>query len=141
MAAALLAPDSYYTPERLDYWLRNWTLLEVLAETPGSARHQLSEEHRHYDRGCQTPPRISSGPRQHADELRWADVQADIERAHVALGKATPEFKIVAIRMRYPGESLGVIAKRVRARYQTVRRVYQRAMVLMSQILGGARQG
>lgn len=94
--------ESYYTPERIDRWVRDWLLLESLAETPRSSRHYLTLEHR-YLRGRPCSEAVHPEQRvnsYHGDELSYADIQADIESAWNDLGPTTLESRVVYLVMQ-----------------------------------------
>ncbi len=81
-----ILPDPYYTPTRVDRWLRDWPLLESLAETPRSSRHYLTWEHRNRKGACQNDPKVEQrGTAYFGDELSYADIKADLERAWIHL--------------------------------------------------------
>ena len=93
--AAAPAPDPggaapYYTPATIDRWLRDWPLLESLAERPRSSRHYLTWEHRHRRGACQDSPKVEQrgASAYFGDELSYADIKADIERAWIHLRPA-----------------------------------------------------
>src|SRR5581483_9295190 len=115
----------FYSPERVDYWLRHWLLLSALAEQPGPATHHLTEEHRTTARACTPAPRLlgrhgrgqrrGKGP----DALRWADVRADLAAALApaprgALAAEALERQAALAVAR--GRSLRWLARRVRRR-------------------------
>ena len=124
----------YYTPDRLDWWLRNWDLLDSLAESPVSSRHHLQTDHAHKDGPCIDPPKVGKvGKGQHADPLKYADVQADIERAHAGLAMWSLPWNVVDHRKR--GHNLDAIAKALRIRYHDVTTGYRDALKTMSAFL------
>ena len=76
--ASARPPDLHYTPDRVDYYLRNVEHLKAAAETPGSARQLLDPL-----RPGPTPasPKSARQRGHHTDPMRTADVVADLERA------------------------------------------------------------
>lgn len=77
--------QSYYGPDRVSYWLRNFAHLHALAQNPSTSRNLLF-------RGP-TPESPKTGARQkggHGDHLRYADILADIERAFAMMCLTRP---------------------------------------------------
>lgn len=128
-----LVSDTYYSPERIDRWLRQWPLLCSLAETPNTSRHHLDSEH-HKPGPCLDGIRHGSGGRI-PDTLSWADVRADLDRAYAQLAIGSIERRVVWERMHRPA-SLDNIARRMTARASIVRESYRSACVRMSLYLG-----
>lgn len=125
--------DTYYSPELIDRWLRQWPLLCSLAETPGTSRHHLDSDHRK-DGPCLDSVRSGSGGRI-PDTLSWADVRADIDRAYAQLAIGSIERRVIWERMHEPAR-LSVIAARMGARYSVVLESYHRAVERMAATLG-----
>jgi hypothetical protein len=82
--------ESYYTPQCIRHWLRNWDELQALCESPRTARgltHQgpTPEE-----------PRIGRQRGRRADPMRWSATVADLELAAlVALAPGSLEAYVV----------------------------------------------
>lgn len=129
----ILVSDTYYSPELIDRWLRQWPLLCSLAETPGTSRHHLDSDH-HKAGPCLDSVRSGSGGRV-PDTLSWADVRADLDRAYMQLAVGSIERRVVWERMHRPA-SLDNIARRITARASIVRESYRSACVKMSLSLG-----
>jgi hypothetical protein len=154
VAVAMLpdAPESYYTPERVTYWLLRWDELLSLAETPKTSRHLRSPGCRpgaSCSYGALTGIRDIRGGR--SDQLAYADIVSDIERAHASLGFGSLRWRVVDCRMRRlgtphpadtrlgPGEgsvALRDIARSLRMRYETVKDAYDGATRSMAEHLG-----
>jgi hypothetical protein len=128
-----LVSDDYYSPERIDRWLRQWDLLCSLAETPNASRHHLDSDHRK-DGPCLDAVRTGSGGRV-PDALIWSDVRADIQRAYAQLQIGSHQRRVVWERMTRPA-SLDTIARRMGSRAQVVRESYHAAVAHMSGYLG-----
>lgn len=101
-----------YTPQVIDRWLREFELLETLAETPASSAHLLSSQCRHSEVGCSSgkPVGIKS-TRSHGDPVRYVDLLADIRGAAQLLPAHSLESQVVAQRM-----STGLPMIEIRAR-------------------------
>ncbi len=79
--------ETYYTPERIGYWLEHWQeLRELSIRTPGAI----------------LPASSPSAPRgsRRSDPLRYCDIMADIERAALGLPRWSLEFQVVEWSMR-----------------------------------------
>lgn len=131
----ILVSDTYYSPELIDRWLRQWPLLCSLAETPGTSRHHLDSDH-HKAGPCLDSVRSGSGGRV-PDTLSWADVRADLDRAYMQLAVGSIERRVVYERLHHGG-NINMIAKRIGARSQIIRDSYASAIVKMSMTLGYA---
>lgn len=129
-------PD--YSPEIVDRWLRQWDLLESLAESPRTSVHMLRFNHAEHQGPCSTGPRIGGG--RPSDGLAWAIVKADIEAAAKALPIESLERQVVLARIAGAGP-LGHIATILRYRKATVCEAYQRAIVMMAEQLGWVDDG
>ena len=134
-----LPPDSYYTPARIDRWLREWPLLCSLAETPRSSRHYLTLEHQYLQgRPCPPERRLHQrGTGYHGDTLEYADVQSDLEKAWVSLKAGqrwSIEFLVVEHTMK--GRLLWEMAEAWGSSVLSVRVAYERAVRMMAQELG-----
>jgi hypothetical protein len=84
--------ETYYSPKRVDYWLRHWLELAALAETPSSARNLLTNG--------PTPESPRPGARQrgaHGDPCRYVNILADIRRAQGQLRPGSIEAQIVVL--------------------------------------------
>lgn len=91
------SPDMDYSPHLIDYYLRNWLLVESLAETPSSSFHLLSPECRHSDKACSNgrPVGIKS-VRNHSDPFLYVDLLADLHGAASALPPYSMESQVVS---------------------------------------------
>lgn len=103
--AAELEEAPYYTEARIRYWLANWPLALSLAESWATSAHHLNherEEDESRTRGCQPAPGGGRhNKRSHFDQLRGADVVADIERAHARLRYGSLEWTLIDYQMRF----------------------------------------
>lgn len=133
---SLAQGDGYYSPDRIDRWIREWDLLESLAETPRTSRHYLTWEHRARQGPCAEDPRFEQrGPRYHADPMSHADIKADIERAWTALrGRWSREYLVVEWRMK--GRTLREIDETYRLRHGSAGAIYRDALERMAETLG-----
>jgi hypothetical protein len=126
----------FYEPSRIDYLLRNWATICILAETPQSARGLLQPGE------TREAPRLKRPHGYHGDGLAWADVVADIERAWSALledrDAARLRWKVIGLRMQ--GQTLGQIASspHVQLRWSVVGEIYRAACADMAVTLEGA---
>lgn len=125
--------DDFYSPDRIDWCLRQWDLVCSLAETPATSRHHLDSDHRKHG-PCLDSVRSGSGGRI-PDTLSWADVRADIHRAYAQLAIGSHERRIVYERI-HRGGNINMIAKRIGARSQIIRDAYHSAVARMSGYLG-----
>lgn len=129
----ILVSDTYYSPELIDRWLRQWPLLCSLAETPATSRHHLDSDHRKHG-PCLDSVRSGSGGRI-PDTLSWADVRADIHRAYAQLAIGSQERRVVFERIHHGG-SLKSIAVRMHSRSSVARDSYVSAVGKMAAYLG-----
>lgn len=146
--------DTYYSPARLDGILRRWPEWLALAETPRSARH-LNDPACQPGRACSygAPVGIRDSKGHHHDQLRGADVVADVERAWGSLRYGSLEWQVINYRLmalarkrwRHPnsGEwqhdesrSLSDIARTLGRRYQDVLDANKAALRQMAEFLG-----
>ena len=137
------SPGPYYTPTSIDRWLREWPLLESLAETPRSSRHYLTWEHKHRRCACQDDPKVEQrGTGYFGDELSYADIKADLELAWIHLRggqRWSPEFLIVEQRML--GKNIREIALVYQRSVATVHKRYWEAVEAMAWRLGWTGEG
>lgn len=126
-------PDDYYSPERIDWCLRQWPLVCSLAETPSTSRHHLDSDHKK-DGPCLDSVRSGSGGRA-PDAMSWVDVRADIHRAYMQLATGSTERRVVWERISNGG-SLRVVALRMGSRYSLVLDAYATATARMAAYLG-----
>lgn len=72
----------FYSPERIDGFLRRWDELLALAESPKTARHLTTRECRP-GHACSygSPVGIRDSKGHHHDQHVWSDVVADVEAA------------------------------------------------------------
>lgn len=125
-----------YTPDLVDYWLRNWPLLESLAETPASSAHLLSPECRHSDRACSNGRPVGiKDIRQHGDPMAYGDVKADLEQAAQQLPAYSLEGQVISRRIA-SGDWVDRIAKQLRRDVVPVREAYRAGCKLMAMSLG-----
>ena len=129
----ILVSDTYYSPELIDRWLRQWPLLCSLAETPVTSRHHLDSDH-HKSGPCLDSVRTGSGGRI-PDTLSLADVRADVQMAYAQLQIGSIERRVIWERMHRPA-SLDNIARRLGSRATVVRESYHSAVARMSAALG-----
>lgn len=130
--------QSDYSPEIVDRWLRQWDLLNSLAESPRTSVHMLRFDHAEHQGPCNTGPRIHGG--RPSDGLAWAIVKADIEGAARQLEAGSLERQVVLARIGGAGP-LGHVATILRTRKADVCQAYQRATVLMAERLGWIADG
>lgn len=125
-----------YTPQVIDRWLREFELLETLAETPASSAHLLSAQCRHSEVGCSSgkPVGIKS-TRSHGDPVRYVDLLADIRGAAELLPAHSLESQVVARRIS-TGARLADVARLCGARYDDVLTAYRSACKMMAVSLG-----
>ena len=125
----------YYTPQRIAYWLRNWPLLESLAETPHSSAHHLHHGDDDDRRPCMPAPHVSRtgyAP----DPLRYCDVLADLAGAIARLPNGDLAWAVLGALRASPGASLGEIANALRRRKDDVCRAKREAVASMARGLG-----
>ncbi len=112
--------ETYYSPGRVAYWLEHWQELRELAErTPGAVVPH------------ETP--VSRGYRP-SDPLRYADIQADIERAWAHLPIWSIEWN--AVKSVMDGYTLREMDATYRLRHGSFAAAYQRAVREMARHLG-----
>lgn len=113
-------PETYYTPERVGYWLEHWQELRELAlRTPGVILP------------CEGP--MKRGYRR-SDPLHHADIQADIERAWASLPIWSIEWN--AVKSVMDGYTLREMDATYRLRHGSFAAAYQRAVREMARHLG-----
>jgi hypothetical protein len=128
----------FYDPARIDFILRNWATIRILAETPQSARGLLQPGE------TREAPRLKRPRGYHGDPLAWADVVADIERAWGALRSEPMDHgsmvRWLIVGYRMGGTNLARIGQLpgLRLRTETVVAEYARAKDEMSATLGFA---
>lgn len=130
--------DSYYSPDQVGFWVRNWALLESLAETPSSSRHLLTPECRNGEAtSCSShrPVGIRSVRGLHGDPLRYADIMGDLRAALHQLPFRGLGYRAVAERMQ-GGRPMDELAQALGARYVDVLRAYKAAIASMAKWLG-----
>lgn len=126
----------YYTEARIRFWLKNWTLLETLAESMSTSAHHLDHEEGD-DRPCMPSPgrvQMSRG-----DPLAYADVLADLRRAHASLRYQSLEWTVVDYQIRFGPLGKEALAKMVKRRRDDVTRAFDLAVVQMVRYLEGER--
>lgn len=85
-----------YTPKVIDRWLREFELLESLAETPVTSAHLLSPQCRHSEVGCSNGRPVGiKDVRQHTDAMSYVDVISDLQAAAGALPAYSIESQVV----------------------------------------------
>lgn len=125
-----MATASYYTPDRIDWLLRNFAAVRAYAETPRTARQLLDP----YRPGpTPTNPRSARQRGHHADPMRGADLVADIERAHQGLPAGLGRDVVY---WRQWGYSLGAIAEGLHHSKRDVVAANQGALRCMAVTLG-----
>lgn len=125
-----------YTPDQVDYWLRNWPLLLSLSETPASSSHLLSSECRAGDRACSNGRPVGiRDVRNHGDPMRYVDLLADLRAAAEQLPAHSLESQVIARRIA-TGDWVDRIAKQLRTDQHRVRDAYRSACKLMAKSLG-----
>lgn len=125
-----------YTPDLVDFWLRNWPMLESLAETPSSSAHLLSPECRHSDKACSNGRPVGiKDVRNHGDPMRYVDLLADLRGAAEQLPPYSLESQVVARRM---AESVPMIEIRARlgVDHNRLWAAYRAALKTMARSLG-----
>ena len=125
---------AYYTPSRVGYWICRYALLEALAETPSSARHALRHDESD-QRPCLDHPRPTARSGFAGDPLRYADILADIDSAHAAIGTSSREWQIIELRRRHGSVALGRIAQILRIRKQDCCQAWRSAVTKMAAVL------
>lgn len=145
--------DAFYSPSRLDAILRRWPEYLALAETPRTARHlQTTECQPGHACSYGSPVGIRDAKGHHHDQLRYADIVADVEAARERLAYNSLGRIVVNYRMRRMGAkrrietaeavweeesgNLDDIARALRVRYEIVRRAYRGALEEMAKSLG-----
>jgi hypothetical protein len=111
-------PD--YCPRHISIYLSSWEELEARAEGHGSPRLVAL--------GAQPTKGV------HADPLRWADLVADLEKAHSRLRFGGVHWTVIDYRKR--GYTLGQIARALRVRKQTIVDGHNEACERMARSLG-----
>lgn len=129
-----------YTPQVIDRWLREFELLETLAQSPATSAHLLSSQCRHSEVGCSSgkPVGIKS-TRNHGDPVRYVDLLADIRGAVDALPPYSLESQVVARRIS-TGAWIDQIAAMLNVRADRVRSAYRSACKMMAMSLGWEEQ-
>lgn len=125
-----------YTPDLVDHWLKNWPMLESLAETPSSSAHLLSPECRHSAKACSNGRPVGiKDVRNHGDPMRYVDLLADLRGAAGQLPPHSLESQVVARRM---AECLPMIEIRARLGVDNNRlwAAYRAATKMMAKSLG-----
>lgn len=129
-----------YSPRVIDRWLREFELLESLAETPASSAHLLGGECRHSDKACSNGRPVGiKDVRNHGDPVRYVDVLADIRGAADALPPYSLESQVVAKRIS-TGAWIDQIAAMLNVRADRVRSAYRSACKMMARSLGWEEQ-
>lgn len=125
-----------YTPQVIDRWLREFEMLETLAQSPATSAHLLSSQCRHSEVGCSSgkPVGIKS-TRNHGDPVRYVDLLADIRGAAELLPAHSLESQVVAKRIS-TGAWIDRIAVELRTDQHRVRSAYRAACKMMAQSLG-----
>lgn len=125
-----------YSPQVVDRWLREWPMLEALAESPTRAAHLLSSECRHSDKACGSGKPVGIKSTRHAsDPMRYCDLLADIRGAAELLPAHSLESQVVAKRIS-TGAWIDQIAAMLNVRADRVRSAYRSACKMMAQSLG-----
>lgn len=126
-----------YSPEIVSFWVRNFELLQSLAETPRASTHLLSPECKQSAHACSDgrPVGIKSTRSHHADTHFYSDVLADIQQAAGALPAYSLESQVVARRM---AECLPMIEIRARlgVDHNRLWAAYRAATKMMARSLG-----
>lgn len=122
-----------YCIEAVDKWLRQWELLEALAESPRTSVHHLNFDHAGHSGPCSDGPRGRGGRR--SDGLAFADLRADLASAVARLPAGSLGRQVVEERIR-AGGSLKAVARRLGRRCADVAEAYHAAIAVMSEALG-----
>lgn len=152
VAEPIRAVDCYYSPERISGWLRRWDELLTLSESLRSSRHlQTTECKPGHSCSYGSPVGIRDVKGHHHDQLKYADILADLERAHARLRFHSLPWSCVDLRMRRAGKrhpadtldgpdessnDLHDIARALGIRYGVVRDAYAEALKTMAEFLG-----
>lgn len=125
-----------YTPDQVDWFLKNWLLVESLAESPSTSVHLLSPECRHSDKACGSgkPVGIKS-TRSHGDPVRYCDVKADLEQSAQLLPPYSLESRVVARRIS-TGARMPEIRAQLGCNYTAMWQAYRSACRMMAKSLG-----
>lgn len=152
MPAESIQPDAYYTPGRISRWLLRWEELLTLAECPKTSAHlQTTECTPGHSCSYGSPVGIRDSKGHHHDQLKYADILADLERAHARLRFMSLGWSVVDLRMRRAGRrhpsdtqvgpdpstnDLHDVARALGVRYDVVRNAYADALKTMAAFLG-----
>ena len=126
---------AHYTPDRVDYYVRNVEHLWAWAQTPTSAR-QLLDPHR--PGPTPTNPRSARQRGHHSDPNRGSDIVADLDRAYhdlpEGLGRTILYWRLWGYRPSAIYEALKAKGKGVRK--QEFYHVNRAAVERMAEFLG-----
>lgn len=125
-----------YTPQIVDRWLREFEMLETLAQSPSTSAHLLSADCRHSEVGCSSGKPVGIKSTRHVgDPMRYCDLLADIRGAADLLPPYSLESRVVARRIS-TGAWIDTIAKDLNTRADKVRDAYRSACRMMAKSLG-----
>lgn len=125
-----------YSPQIVDRWLREFELLQSLAETPSSSAHLLGSECRHSDKACSNGKPVGIKSTRHVgDPMRYCDLLADIRGAADLLPPYSLESRVVARRIS-TGARMPEIRVQLGCNYTAMWRAYHAACTMMAKSLG-----
>ena len=129
--------DYSYSPDDVSFWLRNWEMLESLAENPRASVHLLSPECKHSDHACSDgrPVGIKSTRAARSDPHTYSDLKSDLEQAVLALPPHSLESQVVAKRIS-SGRPMIEIRAMLGCDYNRLWAAYRSACKLMALSLG-----
>lgn len=129
------APKTHpYAPERLDYWLRRWELLDGLVSSPRTSMHHLTRQHEKTasdlksKNACPNPD--SSIGWKHSE--MWAEFRADI----ISAARRLQGLQAATVEAVSYGRSLNDCAKRLGKNKAKVLGSYSEALITMATSLG-----
>lgn len=123
---------AYYTPARVKFWLRNWPLLESLAESMSTSVHHLDHTEGD-DRPCMpSPSRVQHG---RGDAMAYVDVLADLRRAHASLRYLSLEWTVVDYQQRFGPLGMRELREMLHRDQHAVTDAYRAAVAEMAKYL------
>jgi hypothetical protein len=139
LAMAAEPETVYYTEARIRYWLRNWLLLESLAETPSTSTHHFGHGEDD-ERPCERAHGLSRNKGEHADPMRYADILADLRAAADQLPPYSLESAVVGQLIGHGPLSMRELRARMGRDMNAVVGAYRQAVAMMARSLGGGRE-
>lgn len=125
-----------YSPEIVDRWLREFEMLETLAQSPSTSAHLLSADCRHSEVGCSSGKPVGIKSTRHVgDPMRYCDLLADIRGAADLLPPYSLESRVVARRIS-TGARMPEIRAQLGCNYTAMWQAYRSACTMMAKSLG-----